>query len=84
MFIVKLVFVAMVFGLGAFNWRRQRPTMGSESAATSLQRSARAELTMAGIVLIITSILVSLPSPRKPGPPAPPPVAAPAGQPTGG
>ena len=38
--IIKLVFVATVFALGAFNWRRQRPTLGKESAATSIRRSA--------------------------------------------
>jgi putative copper resistance protein D len=62
--IVKLVFVAFVFALGAWNWRRQRPTLGTESAASSIRRSSVGELTMAGIVLILTAILVSLPSPK--------------------
>ncbi len=53
--IVKLVFVAGVFALGAWNWRRQRPTLGSEAAAVSLRRSAISELTIAGIVLICDS-----------------------------
>ena len=65
--IVKLVFVAAVFGLGAWNWRRQRPMLGSEPAAVAIRRSAKAELTVAGVVLVITSLLVSLPSPRPPG-----------------
>jgi putative copper export protein len=65
--IVKLAFVAAVFGLGAWNWRRQRPMLGSEPAAVAIRRSAKAELTVAGIVLLITSLLVSLPSPRPPG-----------------
>lgn len=64
--IAKLCFVALVFGLGAWNWRRQRPTLGSEAAATSIRHSATTELTVAGIVLLITAILVSLPSPRPP------------------
>lgn len=76
--IVKLVFVAAVFGLGAWNWRRQRPTLGSEPAAAAIRRSATAELTVAGVVLVITALLVSLPAPRPPG-------AAPRpGIPTGG
>lgn len=62
--IVKLVFVAFVFALGGWNWRRQRPTLGSESAAVSIRRSAVLELTVAGIVLVITAIIVSLPSPK--------------------
>lgn len=68
----KLCFVAAVFGLGAWNWRRQRPTLGSEGAATSIRRSATAELTIAAIVLLITSVLVSLPAPRPPGVPKTP------------
>ena len=62
--IVKLCFVAGVFGLGAWNWRRQRPTLGTESAAGSIKRSATMELTLAAFVLIVTSIVVSLPAPK--------------------
>jgi copper resistance protein D len=63
----KLCFVAAVFATGAWNWRRQRPTLGSDVAAISIRRSATAELTIAVIVLLITSVLVSLPAPRPPG-----------------
>ena len=66
--IVKLCAVALVLALGAWNWRRQRPRMGSEAAAWSLRRSARMELAAAALVLAITAILVSLPSPRPPRP----------------
>jgi len=62
--IAKLCVVAIVVALGAFNWRRQRPLLGSESAAAVLRRSAAWELVFAGVVLVITAILVSLPSPR--------------------
>jgi putative copper export protein len=62
--IVKLLFVAIVFALGAWNWRRQRPTLGTEGAAAAIRRSGTAELAVAGIVLVITAILVSLPSPK--------------------
>ncbi len=64
--IVKLCVVAVVFGLGAWNWRRVKPTLGTPAAAERLKRSARRELTVAGLVLLITSVLVSLPSPRLP------------------
>lgn len=73
--IVKLIFVGTVFSLGAFNWRRQRPSLGTESAASAIRRSASFELSIAAIVLIITSILVSLPSPKR-APPSRPPSAA--------
>lgn len=62
--IVKLLLVAGVFGLGAWNWRRQRPMLGSEPAAGAIRRSATAELTVATLVLVVTSILVSLPAPK--------------------
>jgi putative copper export protein len=73
--IVKLCIVAFVFGLGAWNWKRQRPTLGSEGAAVSIRRSATGELIAAGLVLLATAILVSLPSPRPPKA-APPPIPA--------
>lgn len=62
--IVKLLLAASVFALGAWNWRRQRPTLGSDDAAASIQRSATSELAVAALVLIATAIVVSLPSPK--------------------
>jgi putative copper export protein len=62
--VAKLCVVLVVVGLGAWNWRRQRPLLGTESAAAVLQRSAIAEVVAATVVLLITSVLVSLPSPR--------------------
>ena len=61
--IVKLCLVAGVFALGAWNWKRQRPQMGTEGGAVALRRSARAELVVATCVLAATAILISLPSP---------------------
>jgi putative copper export protein len=61
---IKLVFVLIILALGAWNWKRMTPRLGSEAAAGELRRSATAELTFAGVVLILTAILVSLPSPR--------------------
>ena len=62
--IVKLCLVAGVFALGAWNWKRQRPQMGTEGAAVALRRSARSELVVATCVLVATAILISLPSPQ--------------------
>jgi putative copper export protein len=75
--LVKLCLVAAVFGLGAWNWKRQRPMLGSEDAAHALRRSSKAELTAAALVLAASAVLVSLPSPKPP----PPPGAAPQVQP---
>ena len=62
--IAKLFVVLIVVALGAWNSRRQRPLLGTESAAAVLRRSATAEVIAATIVLVITSVLVSLPSPK--------------------
>jgi len=62
--IAKLVVVAVVVALGAWNWRRQRPLLGTESAATAIRRSATAELVAALVVLILTAIVVALPTPK--------------------
>lgn len=62
--IVKLLLAAAVFSLGAWNWRRQRPTLGSEDASVSIRRSSIAELTAATLVLIATAVVVSLPAPK--------------------
>jgi len=62
--IAKLCLVAGVVALGAWNWRRQKPRMGSEAGAIALRRSASAELALAGAVLVVTAVLVSLPTPR--------------------
>jgi putative copper export protein len=61
---VKLVFVTIVVVLGAWNWKRVRPSLGTEGTEQIIRRSATMELTFAALVLIATSVLVTLPSPR--------------------
>lgn len=65
---IKLALVAAVVALGAWNWRRMRPRLGTEAAAHELRRSARRELFFAALVLVVTGVLVSLPGPRLPSP----------------
>ncbi len=64
--ITKLCLVLSVAGLGAWNWRRQKPRLGNVEAALALRRSARFELLMAALVLAVTAVLVSLPTPKPP------------------
>jgi len=68
-FDAKMLVVLFVAGLGAWNWKRMRPQLGTESAGFRLQRSAAAELAFAAVVLLITAVLVSLPAPTLPGAP---------------
>jgi putative copper export protein len=65
--LVKLALVSVVFGLGAWNWQRVRPRLGTAEAAATVRRSAKMELAAATLVLVTTAILVSLPSPRPAG-----------------
>jgi putative copper export protein len=78
--IVKLCLVALVFALGTWNWRRQRPTLGSETAALAIRRSATMEVAVAALVLAATAVLLSIPAPRRKKPPTavPPNQTAPA------
>jgi copper transport protein len=61
---VKLVLVLVIVALGAWNWKSMTPRLGTEAAAGELRRSATAEIGFGIVVLIVTAILVSLPSPR--------------------
>jgi putative copper export protein len=60
----KLCVVGVVLGLGAWNWRRVGPSLGSEGGALTIRRTATTELVFAAVVLLLTAILVSLPSPK--------------------
>ena len=60
----KLAALSLVFGTGAYNWRRVLPTLGSDGAAARLGRSARAEVTIAVVVVVITAVLVATPTAR--------------------
>jgi copper transport protein len=61
---VKLLLVLIVVVLGAWNWKRVRPSLGTEGTEQIIRRSAKMELTFAALVLLATSVLVTLPSPR--------------------
>jgi putative copper export protein len=63
--IVKLCLVAIVFGLGAYNNQRLKPSLGTEEAGRRLTRSATFEVAIATLVLIVTAVLVNLPAPAE-------------------
>jgi putative copper export protein len=63
---VKLLAVAAVVAFGYWNWQRLTPRLGDEAAARELRVNARYEIAMACVVLVITGVLVSLPSPKLP------------------
>ncbi len=61
--LVKLGLVAGVAAVGAWNWRRVRPALGTTPGAGRLRRSATAELLLGTILLVVTAVLVALPAP---------------------
>ncbi|HXY30646.1 MAG TPA: CopD family protein [Gemmatimonadaceae bacterium] len=65
-FLGKMAVVSGVLAVGAWNWRVARPRLASENGVTSLLKSARLELLLATVVLALTAVLVSLPTPRLP------------------
>lgn len=65
--LLKLVLLLGVFGAGAYNWRRVKPSLGSEDAGRSLRRSATVELMIGLLVLAVTAVLVATPLPSPPG-----------------
>lgn len=59
----KLAALAGVLALGAYNWRVQRRRLDAEHGVAALQRSARAELAVGVVLLLVTAVLVAQPMP---------------------
>lgn len=63
---VKLLIVSVVVALGAWNWKRITPRLKEGDAVNALQRSVKVELGFAAIVVLLSTILVMLPTPSLP------------------
>lgn len=57
--LVKLGVLSGVFATGAYNWLKVRPALGDELGATRLRRSARVEIAIGALVLLVTAVLVA-------------------------
>lgn len=64
--LVKLLVLAGVAATGAYNWRFVRPRLGVAGGTRRITRSARLELGIALVVIIITAVLVAQPVPTQP------------------
>ncbi|MGI8497109.1 MAG: copper resistance CopC/CopD family protein [Gemmatimonadaceae bacterium] len=62
--LLKLLAVVPMAATGAYNWRRVRPSLGSDVGAGRLRRSASAELAIGALVLTVTAVLVAVQPPR--------------------
>jgi len=58
--LVKLVFVAITFGIGAYNFRRVQPQLSNHVGSARLRRSAATELGMAFLILLVTGLLTGI------------------------
>ena len=59
---LKIGLVLLTMTMGAYNWRVVKPALGTEAAARDLKRSARSEVAMGAIIVVITAILVATPT----------------------
>jgi len=57
--LLKVGLVVALLGVGAWNWRVVRPSLGSAGSATRLWRTATLELLLATAVLAVTSLLIT-------------------------
>jgi putative copper export protein/methionine-rich copper-binding protein CopC len=56
--LIKVLLFACVALTGAYNWRRVLPTLGDESGARQIRRTASLELALGAVVLAVTAALV--------------------------
>lgn len=63
--LIKLAVIVILLAVAAWNWRRVRPSLatGDAGGAARLTRSGRAEVLLAIVVLLVTAVLVALPTP---------------------
>ena len=61
----KVVLMLATGAVGAYNWKRLRPRLGTASGSATLIMAARFELALACGVLALTAILVHLPMPHE-------------------
>lgn len=61
--LLKLAILSITAGTGVYNWLRVKPSLGDETGVFRIRRTARAELAVGILVLIVTAILVATPTP---------------------
>ena len=60
--LIKLAVLGIVALTGFYNWRFVQPALGTDAATTRLNRSARVEVAVAVLVLLVTAVLVASPT----------------------
>jgi copper transport protein len=62
--LIKLAVLSLVLMVGSYNFLRIRPRLGDAAAVRRLRRSSTFELGVGVLVLLVTAVLVALPTPR--------------------
>lgn len=62
--LLKLALLLITLGVGAWNWRKLLPKLGTAQATAAVTRSATIELIVAFLLLSVTALLVALPAPN--------------------
>lgn len=60
--LIKLAILGVVALTGFYNWRYVQPQLGTDQATGRLQRSARVEVAVTVLVLLVTAVLVATPT----------------------
>ena len=58
--LVKLLLVAITFGIGAYNFKRVQPQLSNQLGTQRLRRSAATELGTALLILLVTGLLTGV------------------------
>jgi putative copper resistance protein D len=61
--LVKLAALAVAALVGLYNWRRARPALAVTGDDAAIRRAMRAELAAGVVILLVTAVLVALPTP---------------------
>ena len=61
--LVKLALLVVAAGIGFYNFRRARPRLGASGDDATVRRAMRAELAVGTMILLVTAVLVAIPTP---------------------
>ena len=61
--LIKLAVLGVAALVGLYNWRRARPALATSGDDAAMRRSMRAELAAAAVILLVTAVLVAIPTP---------------------
>jgi putative copper export protein/methionine-rich copper-binding protein CopC len=64
--LLKLAVLSGVFATGAYNWLKVKPALGDELGAARLRRSARVEIAIGALILLVSAVLVATSPPIRP------------------